>query len=144
MSGPVAVRRSIRVGRPPEDAFRVFTEGMSRWWPDPSYGNSASFEARLGGRFVERLPDGRANRGEVTVWEPPHRVVFTWIRPSEPEVATEVDVRFTGEGDSTLVELEHRGFERLKDGAAVAADYDDGWPGQLEKFAQALAAASAS
>ena len=38
--------------------------------------------------------------------------------------------------DATLVELEHRNFERLgaEGGASLRKDVDGGWPGMLEHF----------
>ena len=55
----------------------------------------------------------------MIAWEPPHRFVLAWqVRPDwkfEPDLAksSEVEVRFTPADDgTTLVELEHRGFER--------------------------------
>jgi uncharacterized protein YndB with AHSA1/START domain len=131
----LAVCRTVRVERGLEEAFRVFTEGLSRWFPTPEAGNAASLEPGLGGRFHERLADGRKNLGTVVVWEPPDRVVFTWCRPGS-EVETEVDVRFTPDGDGTLVELEHRGFEAYGDrGDALVAGYDEGWSLVLDRYA---------
>jgi hypothetical protein len=47
-------------------------------------------------------------------------------------------VRFTADGDSTVVELEHRGWEARGDRAAeVRAAYDGGWIGVLERYASA-------
>jgi uncharacterized protein YndB with AHSA1/START domain len=138
----LAVRRAIRVERDLESAFRIFTEGMERWWTAPGATNRASLEPRLGGRFSERLSDGRENTGEVLVWEPPSRVVFTWRRHANPDVPLEVDVRFRTDGAGTLVELEHRGFERLgAEAAEIRAGYDEGWPAVLARYARFLTTA---
>jgi hypothetical protein len=55
----VTVRESITVGRPIEDAFRLFTAGIGEWWPlrgtNFSYGGDRAdkifLEAKVGGRF---------------------------------------------------------------------------------------------
>jgi hypothetical protein len=52
-------------------------------------------------------------------------------------VSSEVEVKFTAQGpNETLVELEHRKFERLgaEGGAKMRKDVDGGWPGMLEHF----------
>jgi uncharacterized protein YndB with AHSA1/START domain len=77
-------------------------------------------EGRAGGSLYTEQEDGTSCPwGSVLAWEPPHRFVFAWqVRPDwkfEPELAksSEVEVRFTPADDgTTLVELEHRGFER--------------------------------
>lgn len=137
VAGDLAVRRAVRVERDVEAAFRIFTDGMERWWTAPGATNRATLETRLGGRFSERLGDGRENTGEVLVWEPPSRVVFTWRRHAHPDVPLEVDARFRPDGDGTLVELEHRGFERLgAEAAEIRAGYEEGWPAVLDRYAR--------
>src|SRR5438309_10681208 len=98
----VTVRESITVGRPVEDAFRLFTAAIGDWWPlkgtNFSYGGDRAdkifLEARVGGRFYERFSDGTEfDVGQVTLCEPPNRIVFTWKDPGWTE-ATEVEVRF--------------------------------------------------
>jgi uncharacterized protein YndB with AHSA1/START domain len=141
------VRKSVTVQAPVEHAFQVFTERMSEWWPVKKHSvheelaDEAGLEPRLGGAIFELWRDGRENWGEVTVWEPPHRVVFTWRPGLRLEETTEVEVRFASQGDSTLVELEHRGWEARGDRAAEArASYDKGWIGVLERYATVAAA----
>jgi uncharacterized protein YndB with AHSA1/START domain len=83
----------------------------------------------------------------VLVYEPPHRVVFSWdINPQwqlepDPEKTSEVDVRFTAEGpDRTHVELEHRNLDRHGDGWEQIRDAvgsAGGW--NLQPFADAAA-----
>ncbi len=61
-------------------------------------------------------------------WEPPTRVVLAWNILERDAVPTEVEVRFTAEGEKTRVDLEHRGWEAVEeDGAAKRDNYDTGW-----------------
>ena len=140
------VRKSIRVKTKPEHAFRIFTTGLDSWWPK-SHGigkeprKAVVFEPKLSGRWYELAEDGTETKvGEVLVWEPPHRFVMSWeINASwkpDTNLRSEVEVRFTRDGDATLVELEHRNFENLgaEGGAKMRQDVDGGWPGLLERF----------
>lgn len=139
----LTVRRSVTVARRREDAFRVFTEEIGTWWPVETHSigkegrpaETAELEGREGGRFYERTGEGTEHWGTVLVWEPPERIVISWeLKPERPP--TEVEVRFTAEGDVTRVDLEHRGFERLGEQAAeVAAGYHGGWATVLGQYA---------
>ena len=137
------LRKRVVVDAPLEHAFRVFTERTGEWWPVKTHSvheelaADAIFEARLGGSFYEVWRDGREEWGTITVWEPPHRLVFTWHPGLQPEETTEVEVRFTAQGGSTLVELEHRGWEARGERAAeIRAGYDSGWPRVLARYAE--------
>ncbi len=143
------VHVSITIARKPEEVFRAFTQEMARWWPLRTHSVAADtfegkvraetvvFEGRIGGRIYERLEDGReADWGQVLVWEPPHRVAFSWKPNLNPGPSTEVEVTFTPEASGTRVDLEHRGWERLDDkGPRSREMYETGWPGVLERFA---------
>ena len=64
-------------------------------------------------------------------------MVFSWKAPSW-DAPTEVEVRFTAEGDGTRVDLEHRGWERA--GAAAenqSTGYGQGWDTVLARYAAA-------
>ena len=139
----LAVRQSVHVELPPSEAFRLFTDGISEWWPlaeGYSYGgdraHSIFLEPVVGGRFFERFVDGDEMQvGTVVSCSPPDLIVFTWRSP-EWQGDTEVDVRFVPDGAGTSVLLEHRGWERLgPEGAAIAAQWANGWPGVLAAFA---------
>lgn len=117
--------RTVAVRCRPERAFRVFTEEMGTWWPLETHSISVDQElqqravglrvgAGEGGRIEEVLEDGSTRDwGTVVAWEPPGRVVLAW-KPNElPTLPTEVNVRFTPDGDGTLMHLEHRGWEGL-------------------------------
>jgi Activator of Hsp90 ATPase homolog 1-like protein len=136
------VRRAVTVERPLEDAFRVFTEGLATWWPVATHSiakdavETVVMEGRSGGRLYERTTGGaESDWGRMLVWEPPRRVAFEWHITGTP---TEVEVRFTPEGDRTRVELEHRGFERLEDGAERRESYSSGWVTVLGRYTEAV------
>ena len=120
-SAPVI--RAARVARPVDEAFAVFTEQIGAWWPLPTHGVFGDAAGAVGfedGRLVERAVDGRVCVwGEVLEWGPPHRVVFTWHPGRPADDASEVEVRFIEDGAGTRVELEHRGWERFGEHAAV-------------------------
>jgi uncharacterized protein YndB with AHSA1/START domain len=87
----------------------------------------------------------------VLGWERPGRVLLAWQLDADwsydPEFVTTVEVRFTADGDHTIVEFEHRDLERFGDRAAqVRGDYesgmDGGW-GQLLARYQEVADAGA-
>jgi len=139
------VRKSLRVNTGQAHAFDVFTAGLDRWWPKahfigPSSVKTLTIEPRVGGRWYELGEDGTETPvGHILVWDPPRRFVMRWEISSnwepEPGGGTEVEVRFTAEGEgATLVELEHRLFERLgpEGGTKIRDAVDRGWPGILE------------
>jgi uncharacterized protein YndB with AHSA1/START domain len=120
----VLITIEVTVRAPLAVAFRVFT-GL-RWWPvathhlaDPP-GEEAILEPFVGGRWYERGPgDRERDWGRVLVWEPPHRVLLTWlVGPDwtfepDPARASEIEVMFAPMGDEeTRVEYSHRHLER--------------------------------
>ena len=132
-----------------ERAFRVFTEGIDRWWPREHHiGKSpmkrAIIEPGAGGRWYAVCEDGtECDTGKVLTWEPPRRVVLAWQITAawqyDAAFLTEVEVTFTSEGPKrTLVEIEHRNLERY--GAAAEElrkllDSAGGWGRNMEVFA---------
>jgi uncharacterized protein YndB with AHSA1/START domain len=114
-------------------AWEALTRDVAQWWPVASHsvGGEAGTGLRLDGDgFVETLADGSETTwGEVLVWEPPRRLVMTWHpgQPSSPATEVEVTLAERG-GESTLLRLEHRHWERIgPDVARGLAEYDDGW-----------------
>ena len=66
--------------------------------------------------------------GWVLEWEPPRRFVMAWHPGSTAEQAQEVELRFTPVPDGTKVDLEHRKWEKLGEGASAAREgYNAGW-----------------
>jgi len=129
------VRKSITVSCSPERAFSIFTDGFSRWWPLPTHSLSQAraiscgIDPSVGGQVYEVRDDGeRIAWGWVLEWEPPRRFVMAWHPGSTPEQAQEVELRFTPVPDGTKVDLEHRKWEKLGEGASAAREgYNAGW-----------------
>jgi uncharacterized protein YndB with AHSA1/START domain len=142
------VRKSARVGVPPQRAFDVFVNGMHTWWPLAhtllkSPRQAVVVEPRPDGRWYERAIDGsECSWGKVLAWEPPTRILLGWQLDAaftfNPDLVTEVEVRFSRDGvDGTRVELEHRNLERYGEQAEhvrAALDSPDGWDLGLREF----------
>lgn len=152
------VRRQIVVEAPQDQAFAVFTERFGDFKP-PEHNLLAVpiaetvFEPRVGGHIYDRGTDGSECRwARILAFDPPRRVVFSWdIDPTwqletEPENASEVEVRFVEEtAGRTRVELEHRHIDRHGPGWEAVADgvgHDQGWPLYLERYAALFARSS--
>lgn len=148
------VRKEIIVEAPVEVAFTVFTERFGDFKP-PEHNLLGApvvdtfFEPRVGGHIYDRAEDGSECRwARVLAYDPPDRVVFSWdIGPTwqletNPDNASEVEVRFVAEGpDRTRVELEHRYIDRHGpgyEGVHAGVDGAGGWPLYLERFAALL------
>jgi uncharacterized protein YndB with AHSA1/START domain len=139
------VRKQITVNRSPEEAFKIWTDGLASWWPMEKHSiggervTGAVFEPKAGGRVYEVWDDGQERDwAEVLVFEPPRRFVIAWRPNPDRPPPTEVEVRFVADGAATRVELEHRGWERLgDDGGPARESYDNGWVLTLERYAEA-------
>jgi uncharacterized protein YndB with AHSA1/START domain len=143
-----AVRKSVTVNAPVERAFDVFTNGLATWWPLEQHSLGGEniermvFEPRAGGRVYEIREDGSEGEwADVLSYDRPTSFTLAW-RPYETpgeRPPTELEVRFIADGDSTRVELEHRGWERLGDEAAEwQQSYDNGWAMVLGRYEAAF------
>lgn len=145
------VRKTLTVKRAPAGAFRLFTQEMGKWWPLASHSvggadaETVVFEEMAGGQIFERHRNGKtADWGAVRLWDPPHRVVFSWHPGRGSDTAQEIEVRFTASGSGTSVELEHRGWEAAgEDAAKIRDNYDQGWDFVFtEKYGKAAGGSS--
>ena len=149
-----SVRHEIVVDAPIERAFSVFTEDFGSFKPREHNLLTVDiaetvFEAHEGGHVYDRGVDGSECRwARVLAYEPPDRDVISWaISPawqieSDPDRASEVEVRFTAETpERTRVELEHRNLDRHGDGwegVREGVDSGEGWPLYLQRYADLL------
>lgn len=153
MSSIDPIRATVSVNAESSHAFEVFTDRLDTWWQLDRYSRAADdfegedvkverveFQGRVGGGVLEHLSNGLVLPwAEVVAWEPPVRFVLAWKPNSTDRPPTEVEVRFTPDGDGTLVELEHRGWERLGEVAEKArVGYGAGWATNLARFAEAV------
>lgn len=144
---------TVSLAVPVERAFAVFTGSINTWWPHQFHIGHADveevvLEPRVGGRWYERGVDGsECDWGRVLLWEPPHRLVFTWqINGSwqfdpDPEHASEIEAVFRPDGSGSVVDVEHRLFERLDGGRAIneAINGGGGWALLLDGYAKTVA-----
>ncbi len=143
------LRLSFEVACQADHAFETWTGRASDWWPASHTVSGAPrlvvFEPRLGGRIFERTAAGEEfDWGEITVWEPPRRLVYLWHLRVDRADATEVEISFIDVPEGrTRVEIEHRGWERL---GAVGEERRDanraGWGSLLPHFVARAAAAA--
>lgn len=128
------VVKTVTVRCPPERAFHLFTADIAAWWPlqrvhvapDPV---ACIFERRPGGRIFERAKDGTETEwGRVEVWEPPHRLAFSWVAKLTEAEAQRVEILFTPDAAGTRVHLTHSGWEKVgARGADMRERYNNGW-----------------
>ena len=157
-SDQLSLRVSVTVETTAATAFTVFTTRMGDWWvPEftwsgPDCLDTIGIEPRLGGTAYEVGPHGlHLDWGRVLAWDPPQRLVLAWqIAPDrvpvpDPQRCSEVEVHFHPRDGGTLVDLEHRHFDRH---GPHAADYRRnmavGWQELLDRFADACAAGTCS
>lgn len=139
------VVKSIDVRRSAADAFRIFTEEMSAWWPLETHTRAktaagevttgVTIEPRVGGRVYETLNDGRELEwGEVAQYEPGLRFAMNWTMGRPAAQSTLVRVRFEPLSEASCrVTLTHENWERMGEEAAKMREaYDNGWIGVFE------------
>ena len=139
-----ALRKTAHVKLPPPEAFELFTDHMTQWWPLESHSvgqaraRSVRLEPGVGGQIVETIEGGdTAVWGTVDIWDPPARVRFTWHPGTPPAEATLVEVTFTPSEEGTTVELVHTGWESRSDAVDARNNYDTGWDLVFGRYATA-------
>jgi uncharacterized protein YndB with AHSA1/START domain len=140
------VVRRVEVGISPALAFALWHERLDAWWPkghsrSGAAGTTVHLEPAVGGRFYERTLDGRElDWGRVEVWDPPRRIVHTWMLGSGEERPTTVEVTFTQAGPArTLVVVNHSPGRLAPETWEARSDrFVRGWSAVLEAFSNAV------
>ncbi len=144
MTDPIVLE--FEVETKPGHAFDVWTQRGGSWWP-PSHSMSQSgefdvvFEPFVGGRIYERGPDGTEyDWGEVTLWEPPHRLEYLWHIFLDPDKATRVSVSFEETRSATVVRLENSGFEIFgrRESSERQQRVGSAWKGITDQYREAV------
>ena len=133
---PYRLEFSVEVPGTPEQVWQAIAtaKGMSAWFAP------TEMEEREGGSLHFTMGSEMGSDGEVTAWEPPHRLVYTWhLRQDEPD-ATEVEILFDARPEGgTTVSIEHRGWERLgARGPDRRQANERGWGGLLPHYISAV------
>lgn len=131
------------VSASPHHAFEVWAVRPALWWPKSHTVSKAAdlaivFEGHPGGRIYERTGDGTEHVwGEITAWDPPHRLSYTWHLFFDRAEATFVEVTFTSIGSGTDVRIEQSGWESLgADGPGRRTNTGQAWGALTPLFAE--------
>jgi uncharacterized protein YndB with AHSA1/START domain len=109
----------FEVDCPAPRAFEVWTSEISRWWPSQHTFTGAQpldivLEPEIGGRIYERTAGGAEHDwGEITEWDPPHRLAYTWHIREDGVDGADVAVEFIQEKAKTRVQIDHSGWWRM-------------------------------
>jgi uncharacterized protein YndB with AHSA1/START domain len=132
MTTAMMVKQEIYIEAAPEAVWKIMAgvEGIKQWLGpseyEPRLGAKITFDVRHGGGHFYMF-------GEVTTFDPPRELAFTW---TEQEVGHEawpaptlVTLTLTPQGGGTHVRLVHSGFENLPSDIAQGQfeSYVDGW-----------------
>ncbi len=135
------LERTIEVAVPVERAFGVWTEQVNLWWPaghsiSRHPGARMASEARVGGRLMERVPDGpEIVWGRVLTFEAPGRLVYEFTPGGGGEYTSEVEVTFTPSRVGTLVTVTHRMGQFTDDRwGSMKRRYGENWDLVLPEF----------
>jgi len=131
-----------------DHAFATWTERPTMWWPpghtrskDPA---SIVIEPHVGGRIYELDRAGTVwPWGQIRVWEPPHRLEYSWHHVFPLDEATHVAVSFNPSPDPgearTVVRIEQSGWDVLGEIGPTRRDGNTrGWSAIAEAFSDHL------
>lgn len=126
----IEMERRIRAR--PETVFSYFTDPdrYTAWM-----GVDAVLDARPGGIYRVRVPQGGIALGEFVEVDPPRRIVFTWGWEGDPEVppgSTTVTVTLEPEDGGTRIRLVHSGLPKPSVGL-----HELGWNHYLDRLSVA-------
>jgi hypothetical protein len=136
---PAPVIHRLHVPLTQQQAFKLFVDGIDRWWPFATHScarevsSTLQFERHVGGAVTELTGAGVCHLwGTLTDWQPPHRFVMTWHPGQAPEHATRVTVEFEPVDGGCAVTLRHDGWAARGAGARTMRAIT-GWGAALQR-----------
>jgi len=140
-----AVVSEIHIAAPPERVFHALTDPgeLKRWFNSPECPVKFwKMDARLGGRYSYATEKGSVVvndisefecSGEITEYDPPRSLAYTWVANWHDDVARRTVVRWelTPKSGGTQVRVTHSG---LSNEPVARKDYSGGWPGVVESL----------
>jgi uncharacterized protein YndB with AHSA1/START domain len=142
-----AIVSEIQIAAPPERVFQALTDSsqLPRWFSSPDCPVKFwEMDARLGGRYhYETQPGSLAVNGvqefkchgEITEYDPPRLLAYTWIANwhDSPGSCTVVRWELVPRAGGTQVRVTHSGLRTLP---TARQDYCGGWPGVVKMLKQ--------
>ena len=134
----------IHISAPPEHVFKALSDAsqLQRWFGSPECPlKSWQMDARIGGHYgYTQAGSTKVNgvrefecHGQITEYDPPRAIAYTWIANwhDEPGTSTLVRWELTPNQNGTHVRVTHSGLSNLP---VSRKDYSGGWPGVVEQL----------
>jgi len=145
-----AIVSEINISAPPERVFKALSDAseLKRWFSGPECpAKYWQMDARLGGKYGYATEKGSLVvndvsefecHGEITEFDPPRVIAYTWFGNWHDDKSARTLVRWelTPNANGTHVKVTHSGLTNLP---IARKDYSGGWPGvveMLKKFAE--------
>jgi len=146
-----AVISEIEIAAPPARVFQALTDAaqLKRWFSspdcpakfwqmDPRPGGRYGYATEKGSVVVNQVSEFECH-GEISEYDPPRLLAYTWIANWHEDTSRRTVVRWelTPTSGGTHVKVTHSG---LAQESASRKDYSGGWPGvlgMLKKFVEA-------
>jgi hypothetical protein len=136
-TSPITEEYSLRCTA--DHAFATYTGRIGEWWDARYTANAETLQAVtiepwIGGRVYATHSDiGEDDWGQVTVWEPGHRLVHSFTLAQDPQYPSEVAAQFVPDGTGCALRFAHGGWTDAN--AAVREKFGD-WRLLLDRFAE--------
>jgi uncharacterized protein YndB with AHSA1/START domain len=138
-----AIVSEIQISAPPERVFKALSdaEELKAWFGSPECPVKFwKMDARLGGQYGYATEPGKIVvngvneficHGEITEYDPPSVLAYTWISNwhDDPSRSTVVRWELTAKHGGTHVKITHSGLSTLP---VARKDYSGGWTGVVE------------
>jgi len=119
--------------------FATYADRIGEWWDGRYTANAetlqaVTIESRVGGRvYATHSDSGEDDWGQVTVWEPGHRLVHTFTLAQDPQHPSEVAAEFVpDESGGCTLRFAHGGW--TAENEAARSKFGD-WRVMLDRFA---------